>query len=264
MIARCNVQTDNDVLLVCIGDTHYGKVTDKYNTYVLKNSIERFRSGLEGYILSNDKDYSVIYIFLGDIVDGQCIFPQQPYNSEPQDPISQIEGCIYLFSDVFACINDIAHVVGFIPVIGNHGRVSKFHPIETSWDRVVYSFLDKEKVFGGNILKLYHAQFVLASINGFNVFVHHGHTIRMRSRTPYPGMEDRILRWQNTLKMFFDIVIIGHFHRSSRLSLAGVDIVMNGTTVRGDDYTFAGGWGEDNRWWVIEIGKKTNYVEISV
>ena len=126
------LSTNNNLIMAVLGDSHYGKVTATFNADKLKEALANYRDYLSSLIDVYPNKPDMLFILLGDMVDGQNIFPQQVFETSPQDPIQQSSELANMLDETFFPLKSKANFIGFIPVIGNHGRVSKFHPVTTS------------------------------------------------------------------------------------------------------------------------------------
>lgn len=246
-------KTDTPTFIGFINDTHYGKITDMYDTSKVHLALKTYLSKVKKIMASQDID-DLVLVFLGDMVDGQTIYPTQTYATNPSDPLDQAFGLQQTIHDVIEEVGfDSRALKGFVPILGNHGRTTKYLPVETSWDRVFYERLAITGDVGGNILDTAHEQHVVFQVwykgNPTTMFLHHGHDVRTRGTIPYNGIRNKVVKWLNVLPMTIDYVVMGHWHIMARIPLGDTTILLNGTSVVGDDYVFAMGEKETNRWY---------------
>ena len=253
---------DHPVIVAFVGDTHYGKKTDCYDEGKLYQALYRYYSQVASY--SKYHKPHIITVLLGDLVDGQSIFPQQPYVTTVQDPIDQVNGLFRIFRQITEELGDRLQFSGFLSVIGNHGRTSKFLPVETSWDRVFYERLSVEQVLGPNLIGATFSQRLVVDLtvkdNHKRFFFHHGHFVRARSTIPYNGIRNKLTRLIAANKLNVDYVVMGHFHILASMPVGSTRVLLNGTSVCGDDYVFDMGERESNEWYAIYIGENSSTV----
>jgi hypothetical protein len=135
---------DEEKALVVLSDLQLAKVTPTYNSAVAAERVDRFArkvSLLTGIARHAHPVREARVYLLGDIVEGELIFPHQPFQIDAS-LIAQIKnGAEIVTNFVRTLLADFetVHVTG---VIGNHGQLqggkySKHNP-ETNMDRMLY------------------------------------------------------------------------------------------------------------------------------
>ena len=134
--------------IVVVSDLQLAKTTPTYNTQVAEERMEKYASKvitLTNIQRGNHPVNEARVYLLGDIVEGELIFPSQPH---------QIDASLYrqvavdgpriltnFLRSLLASFTRV-HVVG---VIGNHGAIGgrerRLHNPETNADRMLYQFV---------------------------------------------------------------------------------------------------------------------------
>lgn len=134
--------------LVVVSDVQLGKATPSYNTKVAEERLAAYAEKVCSLAAIQRADHPVdearVYL-LGDIVEGELIFPSQPHETESSlYRQTVVDGPRILVNFLRRLLLDFrtVHVVG---VIGNHGALGgpvrrQYNP-ETNADRMLYEFV---------------------------------------------------------------------------------------------------------------------------
>lgn len=219
-------------------DYQLGKRTPTYDTQTAIERIELYTD----HILQHTEDFHAagyqmntahVY-FLGDIVEGEQIFPAQAYtiDSSIYEQVAKTGPTICgaqlrRLLEVF----DRVHVVG---VIGNHGRISKFSNPETNMDRMLYKILEHMFAYEPRItfnIPDGHGEsmfWAVDSIGEYSTLLVHG------DQFPPPSSLHqywkKILGWKTSgIPVAFDDVAIGHYHQNTKFTLGDTVVRISGS-----------------------------------
>lgn len=231
---------DEEQAVLMLSDWHLGEKNSKYNLRIARQRIERLMNSTMLITALHRKVYPVkiLNIFwLGDIVSGESIFPSQPHEIEV-GVVDQI------FQSVPCVVEQLARLCGFFQEVrcttvnGNHGRLGKFANKLSNFDRVFYETMRAATTgipnLNWDITPDWHFQTRVLSTRFLGI---HGSQIKIHLNLPWYGLTTRAGRWAITEGLGgFDIMVLGHFHSSSRIRWNNKIILTNGTLVDGDEF----------------------------
>lgn len=218
-------------------DLQLGKVTPSYNTEVAYERIELYTD----YIIQHYKDYEGSYdipeihvYFLGDIVEGEGIFPVQA--SQLDTSVfrqATVDGPI-IYGNQLRRLLELGPKVKVSAVIGNHGRLSRYANPESNMDRVLYQTLywmfnhDKRIEFD---IPQGHGEssfYAVDKIGNYSTLLVHGDQFGPpKSQQSY---KDKILGWKTGgIVEPFDAVALGHWHHSNKFTINQVEVRVSGS-----------------------------------
>jgi len=246
--------------VILLGDTHVGKWTPHYNLKVAASSFWYVKdSALR--ILGRYPSISKIHILLlGDIVEGEEVYPEQSHFLDFIDPdrlkeygvsetstlpttpaYLQVVLSAQLVAAFIRSFTSHGYMVEVAGVIGNHGRSQRrFHPL-TNYDAFVYALLQKE-MRGEKGVELHplsiswRFQFHQHEVLGRKIVMLHNAEFRCYQGIPFYSIINKVHRWcgQGVLPSDVSIVAVGHFHVPF-IFYGFPTIIVNGTTVTSDD-----------------------------
>jgi hypothetical protein len=193
----------------------------------------------------------VIIALLGDIVEGENIYPAQEHFLDHVNPdllkqvFPYLEGlketssvhtllqaylaAQFIFKEVVEPVAKAGFKLRMASVIGNHGRINRHHP-QTNGDAICYLLL-KEMC---TPLKSVDTEFLgtdtfcALPVYDKKVLLYHGHGIPIYHTLPFYGIHRRALGWQATKYWGeLSLICIGHFHHCAYFNTSP-PIVING------------------------------------
>lgn len=247
--------------IAVLSDVQLGKVTPSYSSVVAEERVLRYADKIIELTKIQRSDHPVttarVYV-LGDIVEGELIFPHQPWTIDSslfrQTLVDGPRILIGFLNRLLAEFERV-HVVG---VIGNHGRLgpkrSPYNP-ETNMDRMLYHVV-KDRMEGVKRLtwnlpfipneraamtvdypfsKEAAADGKLPEPHGFLVM--HGDQIPGSPSHSVATIAKRIYGWASgSIKERFDYVVYGHWHNSRRFRFNRFKVWCNGSTESTNTY----------------------------
>lgn len=229
------------VELVCNpwnSDPQLGKVTPSYNSTVALERIERYTDKI---IENTNRLRESYYIrkahiwFLGDIVEGEGIFPTQPHVID-----QSIYGQIYnlgvpAYASQIRRLLEVFEEVVVVCVIGNHGRLSRYSNPESNMDRMLYATLslmfENEPRVKFVIPHGYGESMFWAvdKIGTYSTLLIHGD--QMGPPTSAQSYWKKVLGWKTGgIPVQFDDVAMGHWHQNTKFTLGTTVIRIAGST----------------------------------
>lgn len=229
-------------VVMVFSDVHFGRVTTSYNSEIalkrLDRHIDAFLNIAE--IESTLYDNVELDIFmLGDIVDGETIFPSQPFN---------IDKSAFEQAKIFAIalVNKLVTLRQYFPkinvycVYGNHGRSGKYNSRITNWDNVMYTIMEVATANVPDINFIYpdgDEKMMVAEIYGYKFLLAHGDMINMHYQIPYYGITNKSMRWYQTFDGI-DYMVLGHFHHHSLgTQFINTEYFINGSYLTDDTFS---------------------------
>lgn len=219
-------------------DPQLGKVTPSYNSQIALGRIESYTDKIIENTLLLRETYSINKAhvwFLGDIVEGEGIFPTQAsaidqsiygqvYNLGVPAYLSQLSRLLEVFEEVVV-----------VCVIGNHGRISRYANPETNMDRMLYAALQlafrsepriKFVIPHGYGESMFWA---VDKIGEYSTLLIHGD--QMGPPTSAQSYWKKVLGWKTSgIPVPFQDVAMGHWHQNTKFTLGTTVIRIAGST----------------------------------
>ena len=234
-----------------LSDWQLGKQTPGYTSPICEKRIELYAEKLEHIVELHRATTPIkelkIYL-LGDIVEGEQIFPGQPHlidSSLYQQMTVDGPRILCNFIRRMLAVFEKVHVVG---VIGNHGsiggRMRREYNGETNADRMLYNIcrqiLEPEKRLSWFIPweKDERAWYAVDRIGDHAFLLAHGDQIRGGfGGFPFYGLAKKTWGWAaGGIDEEFNEVIIGHWHQPTRVTLNSITARVNGSTESHNTY----------------------------
>jgi len=253
---------DEEAAVLQVSDTHFGKLTQTYNIDVAQARFEKLVDKTLSIVALHRNAYPIKHLhifFLGDIVEGEGIFPTQGAHLDAHAvkqalvPSQTVAGQLSRLACNFQTVT--AHCVN-----GNHGRTSRFAAECANWDRVFY---EVTKLATANVPNIawdlpsldYDEWHKFAQVFNTRFLLIHGDQIRMTLNLPFYGVTTRVSRWASSKKVSgFDAVASAHFHVCYKLWWGQKAVYANGTTVSDDDFALKGlGMESTERQWLYGV-----------
>lgn len=240
-----------ETAVAVLSDFQLGKRTPSYNSEVCERRVEEYARCLVNVTTIQRAEHPVrdlrVYL-LGDIVEGELIFPgqshlidsslyQQVLETGPRILINFLRTALKHFQHV--------HVVG---VIGNHGSLGgrarkEYHP-ESNADAMLYRVVQRDLT---NEPRLTWAPISIPSerrwyatdqVGEKTFFLFHGDQIKGGfAGYPWYGFGKKLLGWRTAGQIpNFDYALSGHFHTPVRMYLNGLTLWGNGSTESDNTY----------------------------
>jgi hypothetical protein len=234
-----------EVAMVVVSDTQLAKKTQTYNSDICAERVARYarkvRSITQLQRLDHPIEHARVYM-LGDMVEGELIFPHQPY---------QIDASLYaqvttigpqIFTDFLQQMLACFKTVHVCCVIGNHGRIGWQHNPTTNADRMLYRILAHKFEKNPRITfqipdrecetDWYIVDYPVKS-KRHGVLLFHGYQVRGGGFAGFPfyGVAKRVWGWHaGAVPEPFRYAIMGHYHQQTKMTLGKIKVWCNGTT----------------------------------
>ena len=158
LVIKHKQKTGNESLIIGLADWHTGKIVtdfkrnDIYNIEIFKARIEKLIAAMlklvDYHITKHVKLKEVYLLCLGDMANGEGIYPTQIYEQEASPPIQVMLVVEYMFKLIQALL-DRGLEVKFRGVKGNHGRLGKDADPNSNWDLMIYMILQHTQAIKG-------------------------------------------------------------------------------------------------------------------
>ncbi len=210
---------DSHSIVICLSDLHFGTNT--------KTAIKRIHAIIDAALsLVNLRTQEFVVLCLGDMVDGQGIFPGQCFHLEDDAPgqVVTVRNVLWEMFVTLACKLPVKVGCAY----GNHGRTSHRKDMTRShrsnWDWVLYMTLDAmARVYGSRIAINYCSE----EFNTFNIRGHRGllsHELPPQIQTE--ARRSKVAGWADIYDV--DFMACGHRHDPSIAHYNGRPIITNG------------------------------------
>lgn len=229
-------------VVMLFSDIHFGRVTTSYNSEIALRRLDNHINSLLDIVGIESELYNNVELdifMLGDIVDGETIFPSQPFN---------IDKSAFEQAKIFAIavVNKLIFLRQYFPkinvycVYGNHGRSGKYNSRITNWDNVMYTIMEVATANVPDIKFIYpegDEKILIADIYGYKFLLTHGDMINMHYQIPYYGITNKSMRWYQTFDGI-DYMVLGHFHHHSLgTQFINVEYFINGSYLTDDTFS---------------------------
>ena len=207
--------------------------------------------------LPRGKFSEVVVMLLGDIVDGDLAFPDQPWELEKDSyPLLQVARGVEITARFLEELSSRYGRVRVEGVPGNHGDTRRGSSKANVYDNFFLEQLSirlRDKVPVRYEPKKY---LLVASVGQVGFLMYHGRFIYSYHNVPWYGISQRVLRWSQSVPGW-DVLVLGHFHSFGVMEVAGKMAFLNGTLLLDDDYCLEKyGYRSSGRWWCLEVGEK--------
>jgi hypothetical protein len=230
-----------EVAVAVFADWQLGKVTPSYNSEVLSQRIEEYTDKMLEICQIQRAHHTVKELhvwFLGDIVEGEEIFPGQSHLIDsglyrqvgiygPQIITTFLQKALQNFERI--------KVVG---VIGNHGavggRARKQHDPETNMDRLLYKivsliFKDEPRITfdipDGSGERNWYA---VDQIGDYATLLMHGDQLPQPSN--FGAYYKKVMGWKDgAIPEHFDDVFMGHYHQQFKMTIGSSMLRISGS-----------------------------------
>jgi hypothetical protein len=236
---------DEEVAIVVLSDVQLAKRTPTYNSEIAEQRVAQYAQIVKRLTNIQRSDHPVkearVYI-LGDIVEGEMIFPGQAHLIDAslyRQVCVDGPRIVSNFVRTLAAYFEKVHVVG---IIGNHGRIGKrgdFSP-ETNADRMVYTIA--ETILRGEPRVTWNIPsgpgernwYAIDTVGTKRFFLFHGDQMRGGGfgGIPFYGFGRAVNGWSaGAIPGGFDYAVCGHWHQSTKLpSIGRRRLWVNGST----------------------------------
>jgi hypothetical protein len=254
-----------EAAVVLMSDWQWGKQTPSYDSDVARKRVERYTDKalrIIEYVRAHHPVDEVHVFYLGDLVEGELIFPGQAH---------RIDASLYrqTFEVAEAVSNQLRRFASEVPtvkargVIGNHGAIGgrsrrEMHP-ETNADAMAMNIarlnLDPRIDFPEPVASGERAWCAIHEVMGKRWFLAHGDQVKGASfGIPWYGFGKRVQGWYMTLGPF-DYCATGHWHQTVREDINGIIHFGAGSTESSNTYAqeyLAGGGQQGSQWLLFQ------------
>lgn len=231
-----------ETAVVVFSDWQLGKVTPTYNSEVLAERIEQYTDKMLEIVNIQRAHHPVkdLHVwFLGDIVEGEEIFPGQ---SHLIDSGLYRQVGVYgpqIISTFMTKALQNFETVKATGVIGNHGavggRARKAHDPETNMDRLLYKivsliFKDEPRfsfqIPDGTGERNWYA---IDTIGNYSTLLIHGDQLPQPSN--FGAYYKKVMGWKDgAVPEHFDDVFMGHYHQQFKMTIGSTILRISGSS----------------------------------
>lgn len=208
----------------------------EYNLEIYKQRHNRL---IQKVMLFKEQDSNLglnklIIEHLGDQVEGESIYPGQPFYLDAHLVDQLFESVATEASGLLTLAKEFREIEVFC-VSGNHGRIGKKgqHSTATNFDYLFYRMLQQVLKQQKNI-KIYVSESpsMVVQFGKFNFLLNHGDATKSWGGIPFYGLERMYRRLPGLYGIMIHFMMVGHFHQPSEISEA---ILVNGCFPGGSD-----------------------------
>jgi hypothetical protein len=247
-----------EVAIVTCADWQLGRITPDYNIEIAEQRIKQYAEKIRTITDIHRADHPVkkAHVWLlGDIVDGEQIFPGHPYELD-SSLVDQVvtNGSRILRNFLYELLSYFQEV-RVIGVVGNHGRIGRvgaFHP-DTNADRMLYLVTREyfkaagEKRIAWEIPRAHKGDrgwYHVDLVGNYRSLLVHGDQFRggnSYAGLPFFSFSKKALFWRDMgvlgdMDPFQDIWC-GHWHRVARVPVGSMVVRVCGTPMSTDPWS---------------------------
>jgi hypothetical protein len=232
-------------LLFFVSDFHFGRRTAGWDAKTASRTLTTIAGKVHSLIQTYKPD-NVFVLFLGDIMDGEAVYPEQAYELELLGFEQVYEGAhIFLENFLIPLASVCRLTIDGVP--GNHAYLRVAHR-KTNLDAFFYATVEqglrerRVKVHSRFFTREFNdsLEVKLSRCGKFNVLIGHGHFLRSVAENPATSAQRRVLAWFSSYSaagISIDLAAFGHFHRFSLFAVPGGRwILLNGCMLAYDEY----------------------------
>lgn len=257
---------DAEIAVACKSDWHYGLENNLYDEKIAGEVNDRFVKKilrLTDLHRTQCPVRQLYYVLNGDNIQGSSAnFPSQRWTVR-MTAADQTEGYVATeIKNIETFLIDYDEVI-VVCQEGNHGaiypRKTSLEPDHANFETMAHralrwAFRDCKRVK----FLLPDEWYQVVDIDGYKLLTTHGHHIS--GAGSMDGIVSSFRKLQDILP-YFDAFIVGHFHRSARLTMPQSygsrkprTGYMSGTAILGDTHSERFGAAHSNQWWVFFTG----------
>jgi len=230
---------DEETAVLLLSDAQIGKKTETYNSKVFAERMELVSNKVIQIVNVMRSDHPVNHLsifWLGDIVDGQLIYPTHDWHID-QNVVNQIYRIgLPAFHDALYRLGSNFKTIDNYCVRGNHGRTSKFADEMSNFDTIMYETLRlATREMKGISWHIENNWKLLVNVMGKQFLLTHGDSVKMYLKTPIYGLNTSGMNWQGSVEPY-DYLCVGHFHTAGEWDYNNFEIILNGTFVSDDEW----------------------------
>ena len=237
-----------EVAVAVLSDWQLGKRTPSYDSAVCAARIEKYAEKVIRLTDIQRKDHPVRHLrvhILGDIVEGEMIFPGQAHLVDSSLYEQVVENGPTILAGFLRKMLAHFDTVAVVAVIGNHGRIGHkgdFNP-QTNADRMLYRItqriLEGEARLTWDIPSIPNerAWYAISRIGSYSTLLIHGDQFRGTAGIPWYGIAKKAGGWaMGAIPESFNDVDFGHFHQPTRVTLNNVTARCSGSPESHNDF----------------------------
>lgn len=227
--------------LLHLSDLQIGKVTEDYNIEVFGERMEQLFKTTVDLCELHRKGRPVNELFIsmnGDLVEGEGVFPGQPWVSQVGVFRQAVLGAEILATQI-ARVSPNYEKIRIVVTGGNHGKgyAMKSFAASSNWDLVLGELVKHQMCGLKNVeVEVVDNWYRVTEVNGVKIMQTHGDVIRSGGDTPFTAIVKRVSRWRDSIPEGFDVLLIGHFHNFAELAWNGAKVFMNGSPESSNDF----------------------------
>jgi len=202
------VATKDSSLVVALSDLHFGQQNKGYDIQIAEKRIGEMPDRLMQAVGMVDID-EVVYLMIGDMVEGEDIYPSQPHHIVCST-MEQVEHATIALWNMIRRTQKLFKVpVRVVCVFGNHGKANAFNSEKTNWDNVLYHSLKivAHECADPNIgIECDYSEFKTFMVKDQKGMIYHQGV----KHNGTPAMREKIAGWVYAKQ--FNFMVSGHWH----------------------------------------------------
>jgi|TARA_Y100000310_G_scaffold279366_1_gene298433 DNA polymerase II small subunit/DNA polymerase delta subunit B len=235
-VCKSRYRNKKEKAVVLLSDMHIGR----YSPELMQKKVNTFYSTIVKMVDTQRSSIPIkdLHIFmLGDIVDGDEIFPAQSYEQKFHLMEQMFTYGLPMVTNLINQLSDHFESITISCVSGNHGRKSKYTAKELNFDSIFYEACKLAMVNNKRVKwNITWEWYQVVEIYGNKFLLIHGNNIRSWLNIPFYGIIQKGMRWQGSLPEDWNYLCMGHFHTNLFFKWNNFKVFMNGTWLDNDSF----------------------------
>lgn len=247
-----SIKGDDETAIITFSDLQLGQVTSTFNSQVAEERVHRYIDKVERLVALQRASHPVrnakLYC-LGDLVEGELIFPQQPWQIDSSLFSQSVREGPRILTDAIRRLLGTFDRVDVVSVPGNHGDVGgasrKNYNPETNFDRILSAVVEQTFAASGEKRATFRIPagygrssfYAVDYVGDVGFMLWHGHQARRMSNSSHLSFYKLVMGWRSgAIPEPFHVSICGHHHTPTMLTMNSVTHFINGTFASDADY----------------------------
>lgn len=239
---------EDEFMGINVSDSHIGTnitLSDMsgigdYNFDIFLEEMDVFKGKVKTFIdiyRSSANINKIVINFLGDVVEGEGIFPTQ-HNYVDKVVIDQVLLGVMHFTEFILWCNTIAPNVEVFAIPGNHGRVSKVAHHRVNWDYIAYTMMQIILARYPNIdMYVSNCPCMIVKHGKHNIYLEHGGNIKGWMSLPFYGITRQMAYVSHMYGIDVSYYMLAHHHQAASVPFSRSRTLVNGSWVGGSPYS---------------------------
>ena len=245
-------KSQSEIAVLHLSDWQIGSATESFDSATARDRIhQQLIPKIHRIVEDRRKAASineVVILVGGDMVDGSAMRANQPWEVDSTALEQAIYACPTLISEVVSSMASLFPRVRVYSVRGNHGRIGPHKgnadPKSVNWDTVASevartqlgNLIDGERVSWVTEVEGFYR---VIDVGSTGLLLIHGDQFRGSggfAGIPVYAIVKKMARWADSLPHSWSVMMMGHYHNPTALTIGSRLCYINGTLKSGGEW----------------------------